>query len=130
MGRFAGGTIQRISYYLIMLILLCSLSPSIFASSNIEAHQHAISVEQNTGNPSHRDHHSDDATEAACCVGGDAILGAVSELLRLLMSSGLLLLLSIYSLHKYTISNDFFNQIPYKIPLFPPARILNCTFTI
>jgi hypothetical protein len=132
MGRFSSATIQQISnslILLILLILLCSLSPLIIISINIETHQHTISVETYKVSPNHQNHHSDEATEDACCVDGDTILGAVSELLRLLIASGLLLL-SISSIHKYIVSNDYFKQVPYKRPLFPPIRILHCTYTI
>jgi len=129
MGRLANRTMLRISNSLILLILLCSLSPLIIISANIETHQHSVSVEQNSASPNHQNHHSDDVTEDDCCVDGDTILGAVSELLRLLITSGLLLL-SIYSMHKNIVSNDYFKQVPYKRPLFPPIRILHCTYTI
>ncbi len=132
MGRFSSATIQQISNSLILLILLCSLSPLIIISANIETHQHTISVETykvSPGHQNHQNHHSDEATEDACCVDGDTILGAVSELLRLLIASGLLLL-SLSSIHKYIVSNDYFKQVPYKRPVFPPIRILHCTYTI
>lgn len=129
MGQLANKMMLPISHLLILLVVFCSLSPLIILSIETDSPSQPLVVEHNNEKPDHLKHHSDDSSQDACCIGEDLIFVTFSDLIKLFISSSLLLL-SIYSLHKYFLSNPYFKQTPYKRPLFPPLRILLCTFTI